>query len=209
MKDEHKTIAGISESQLVVKKSRFISLSTCVRSRDEFTRLMESTRQSYPAASHYCFAYTIGYEPRREERASDAGEPTHSAGPPILKAVQASRLTNIACIVVRYFGGTKLGIGGLIRAYGRCARDCLAEAKLRTEVFTEELVVTAPYEAIGVVIQWVERARGNIIDIEYGQHAQIRLELRLSIIPDFSGEVANPHRGIHILTPTEKLACMP
>ncbi len=209
MQDEYQTISKIAESYLTVKKSRFIGLATGVRSQDEFTDFMKYARKSFPAASHYCYAYTIGSSDAREERSNDAGEPRHSAGPPILSAVQASKLTNIGCIVIRYFGGIKLGIGGLIRAYGRCARDCLANATIHTEVFMERLIVTTPYETLGSIIQRVERARGHIEDIQYDQSVEIRLKLRLRAIPNFIGEMNGLHSAIEIRKPSEKIIHKP
>ena len=129
MLDEYKTIVGVAESKLVVKKSRFFGLATSVDKIQESKRFLGLVQEKYPNASHYCYGYNIGWGREKREYATDAGEPRNSAGPPILAAVTASQLSNVICVVVRYYGGINLGIGGLIRAYGQCARGCLAECK--------------------------------------------------------------------------------
>jgi len=183
--DEYKTIKGISESKLTIKKSRFFGLATNVESHEEVENFLEYAKQKYPKASHYCYAYSLGHSNKKIERSSDAGEPTNSAGPPILSAVKASELDNIICVVIRFFGGIKLGVGGLIRSYGQCARDCLQEAEIVKRVFYQNISIKTPHQFIGDVINLGNSLRGEVIDIGYDKKANIQLKIREGSIDSF------------------------
>jgi uncharacterized YigZ family protein len=116
------------ESELIIKKSRFIGLSKHCTSWDAAQAFVNDIRNEHPKARHVCFAFVAGYNPKTE-RCSDDGEPTGTAGVPILGAINGEALSDTVCVVVRYFGGIKLGAGGLIRAYGSSARQVLREAE--------------------------------------------------------------------------------
>ncbi|MBM3234865.1 hypothetical protein FJZ31_01065 [Candidatus Poribacteria bacterium] len=202
--DEYKTISGISETNLIVKKSRFIGLSTSVSSMSfaldsstlDTAFALPSTRQTsqeindfldyaqseYPKASHYCYAYSISLGDQKREYSSDAGEPTHSAGPPILAAINSSGLNNIICVVIRYFGGIKLGIGGLIRAYGRCAKECLKSATIETRICHQTFYIHTPYQHLGAVLNISHKLQARIVDVVCDEEARITLQIRQSMI---------------------------
>jgi len=184
-KDEYKTIKNISQSKLLVKKSRFFGLASNIELPEDAGSFLEYAKGKYPKASHYCYAYTTGHSEKKIEYSSDAGEPTNSAGPPILSAIQASGLDNIICVVVRYFGGIKLGIGGLIRAYGKCARDCLQEAEVITKVFYQNLLIKTPHQFIGDVINLGRSHHGEVVDVGYDKKAEIQLKIREREINNF------------------------
>ena len=118
-----------------MKKSRFFGESTAVHTQKAVKSFLAEVQERNPRASHYCYAYSIGRHTTLREYATDAGEPTHSAGPPILAALRAFDLCNTICVVVRYYGGINLGVGGLIRAYGRCTRECLKTPQSRHGFF--------------------------------------------------------------------------
>ncbi len=185
MSDQYKTIVGVAESKLVVKKSRFFGLATSVDTIQGSKRFLVLVQEKYPTASHYCYAYSIGWGHEKREYATDAGEPRNSAGPPILAAVTTSQLSNAICVVVRYYGGINLGIGGLIRAYGQCARECLIGAKIETQIFYKTLQVQIPYEQIGSVLKLCNRLRGRVINVEYDQHATAHLQIRQREVENF------------------------
>jgi len=178
MQDEYKTIAGISTSHLEVKKSRFIGLATAVNSVDEVKYFLDYAKTEHPRATHYCYAYSIGLGDRRNERSSDAGEPNNSAGPPILTAIRSSGLNNVLCVIIRYYGGIKLGIGGLIRAYGKCAGESLKNAKTSTRIFYQRYRIQTPYQQIGGVMNLLNRLQCRIIDVSYDNDARILLQIR-------------------------------
>lgn len=178
MSDEYKTVVGIAESKFEVKKSRFIGLATAVQSQETVKGFLKLVQQKYPNASHYCYSYKIEAGSEFREYATDAGEPTHSAGPPILSAIKAAGIANVICVIVRYYGGTKLGVGGLIRAYGGCARSCLASAKIETRILYQTLRLRVLHNQIGPVLNLCRRLRGNILNVEYDQNAIVHLQIR-------------------------------
>ena len=105
MSDQYKTVIGLAESNLKVKKSRFIGLAAAIQSQDAIKDFLRLVQQKYPNASHYCYAYKIEAGSGIRDYATDAGEPTHSAGPPILSAIKTAELSNVICVIVRYYGG--------------------------------------------------------------------------------------------------------
>jgi uncharacterized YigZ family protein len=199
--DEYRTIIGISESRLVVKKSRFISLATSVNSPEAAKPFLDAAREKYPSATHYCYAYSIGLETDKREYAADAGEPTHSAGHPILTAINSSGLSNLICVVARYYGGVNLGIGGLIRAYGGVARDCLANAKIETRIFHERLQLQAPYDKIGAVLNLCNRLGGKILNVQYDQYANASLQVRRREVENFKESLQGIDSNIKVTYP--------
>lgn len=127
MDDTYKTISGISESVFTEKRSKFIAIAIPVRSVAEIKNLLEQYQKKYYDARHVCYAYMLGPE-RKDFRANDNGEPSGTAGKPILGQINSHELTDVLVIVVRYFGGIKLGTSGLIVAYRTAASQALAEA---------------------------------------------------------------------------------
>ena len=199
MSDEYKTIVGTAESNLVVKKSRFFGLATSVDTIQGAKTFLALVQEKYPNASHYCYAYSIGWGREKREYATDAGEPRNSAGSPILAAVTASQLSNVICVVVRYYGGINLGIGGLIRAYGQCARECLASGKIETRIFYKTLQVRIPYEQIGSVLKLCGRLGGKVINVEYGQCATAYLQIREQEIENFQENLRGINSDIDVV----------
>ena len=201
MSDEYKTIVGVAESKLVVKKSRFFGLTTSVDTIQGSKRFLALVQEKYTNASHYCYAYNIGWGREKREYATDAGEPRNSAGPPILAALTTSELSNAICVVVRYYGGINLGVGGLIRAYGRCARQCLANAKIETQIFYKTLQVRIPYEQIGSVLKLCNRLRGKVINVEYDQRATAYLQIRQREVENFQENLRGINADIDSVDP--------
>ncbi len=202
MSDQYTTIAGIAESKLVVKKSRFIGLATSVDTQEAVKDFLDVARERYPGATHYCYAYSLGLTHDKREYATDAGEPTNSAGPPILAAVKASELSNAVCVVVRYYGVINLGVGGLIRAYGQCARDCLRDAKIETRIFYQTLQVRVPHEQIGTVINLCNRLRGNVLNVEYDGTAIVHLQIRQGAVHEFRANLQGGGSIIEVIDET-------
>lgn len=178
MSDQYKTVVGIAESKLEVKKSRFIGLATAVESQDAIRDFLNLVQQKYPNASHYCYAYKIEAGIEIREYSTDAGEPTHSAGPPIFSAIKAAELSNLICVIVRYYGGINLGVGGLIRAYGGCARSCLTNAKIETRIVYQTLQLRVFHNQIGPVLNLCRRLRGDVLNVEYDENAIVYLRIR-------------------------------
>lgn len=199
MSDEYKTIVGTAESKLVVKKSRFFGLATSIDTIEASKKFLTLLQEKYSNASHGCYAYSIGWGHEKREYATDAGEPRNSAGPPILAAVTTSQLSNVICVVIRYYGGINLGMGGLIRAYGRCAKECLGSAKIETQIFYKTLQVRTPYEQIGSVLKLCNRLGGKVINIEYGQDATAHLQIRQREVENFQESLRGINSDIDVI----------
>lgn len=146
-------------------------------------------RKRYRKASHYCYAYSIGNGREKRDYATDAGEPTHSAGPPILAAIQANELSNTLCVVTRYYGGINLGVGGLIRAYGQCARECLQNATIETRLAYQALQFKVSFAHIGTVVNRCKRIGGEVLTIDYTPEPLITLRIPRSAVETFQSQL--------------------
>ena len=189
MSDQYRTVAGIAQAHSVVKKSRFFGEVTAVRTQTEVKEFLTQVQERNPRASHYCYAYSIGTGSGLREYATDAGEPTYSAGPPILSAIRGFGLSNVICVVARYYGGINLGIGGLIRAYGQCARDCFQNATIETCIFYENLYVKVNYPDIGTVVTLCKRLGGKVIDIKYEPDPIVEIQIRQRMLEAFQARL--------------------
>lgn len=143
--DTYNEIENNSETQLRERGSKFISYSFKVYSDEEIKNNLQSLKQKYPDASHHCYAYILG-QGQEAQRANDDGEPTGSAGRPILRAILSQELTNVLVVVVRYFGGTLLGIPGLISSYGDGAKSVLNLSGKIEKVQQVEYEVSSKFE---------------------------------------------------------------
>ena len=196
MSDQYRTVAGIAEAHHIVKKSRFFGEATAVQTQAEVKEFLTQVQERNPRASHYCYAYSIGSGDALREYATDAGEPTHSAGPPILSAIRGFGLSNVVCVVARYYGGINLGVGGLIRAYGQCARDCLQNATIETRICYENLYVKVNYPDIGTVVTLCKRLGGKVIDIKYEPDPIVEIHIRQGMLETFRAQLQGYRIGL-------------
>ena len=143
MTDEFKTIANSGEGYYTEKRSKFLAFAHHVETVDEVKTLLEGYRKKYYDARHVCYAYMLGPE-RQEFRANDDGEPSSTAGKPILGQINSNELTDILIVVVRYYGGVNLGTSGLIVAYREAAADAIAHCEVQTRQ-VEEIVFSHEY----------------------------------------------------------------
>lgn len=154
------TIRHECRHEITIKRSRFIAFLIPIQFRDDAIMALERLRKEYWDAVHHCYAYRIG-EHGLEYRMSDDGEPSGTAGKPILFALQQHRLTNVICVVVRYFGGVKLGVGPLARAYGDAAKEVINLATLSPIVPTEQYAVFCSYDDVSRVIDLLTEAEAQ------------------------------------------------
>jgi uncharacterized YigZ family protein len=147
--DYYLTISGRSEGSYKDRGSKFLSFAFPVGSEEEVKMYLEQLRKTYHDARHHCYAWKIGSE---FFRANDDGEPANSAGKPILAQIHARELTNVLVIVVRYFGGTLLGVGGLIQAYKSAASEALENAKILKKYFYRHYEIHYPYQDTNTVM---------------------------------------------------------
>jgi uncharacterized YigZ family protein len=187
--DEYITVQGISKSELDIKKSKFIGLLKSVTTEQEAFDFLRSVRTEYPDATHHCFAFIIGSGAKKISRSNDAGEPLNSAGKPILSAIESSDLNNVICVVVRYFGGIKLGVGGLIRAYGQTARECIQKAERIINVLSSDLHIQMSYKYMGAVISLVNRLKGKVISVDQGEKVLAVANIRNSMVSTFKEQI--------------------
>ena len=182
MDDTYKTISGISESVFTEKRSKFIAIAIPVRSVAEIKNLLEQYQKKYYDARHVCYAYMLGPE-RKDFRANDNGEPSGTAGKPILGQINAHELTDVLVIVVRYFGGIKLGTSGLIVAYRTAASQALAEATVIEKTVDDEVTVVFEYPFMNDVMRIVKEESPEIMEQSYDMDCIMTLRIRKSQMP--------------------------
>lgn len=182
MDDTYKTISGISESVFTEKRSKFIAIAIPVRSVAEIKNLLEQYQKKYYDARHVCYAYMLGPE-RKDFRANDNGEPSGTAGKPILGQINSHELTDVLVIVVRYFGGIKLGTSGLIVAYRTAASQALAEAAVIEKTVDDEVTVVFEYPFMNDVMRIVKEESPEIMEQSYDMDCIMTLRIRKSQMP--------------------------
>ncbi|MBS9522944.1 YigZ family protein [Litoribacter ruber] len=155
MDDTYLTLAGESESLYKEKGSKFLAFAYPVSDEDEIKERLEALRKKYYDARHHCYAYMLGKD-QDQYRANDDGEPNHSAGDPILGQIRSHNLTNVLIVVVRYFGGTKLGVGGLITAYKSAAAEAIESNQIITEIVTLPIKFTFDYLDMNDVMRLIK-----------------------------------------------------
>ncbi len=174
MAAEYRTVYTGGEGEIVEKKSRFIAAAAPVRSEEEALQIIEQIRKKYWDARHNCYAYVIG-ERGELERFSDDGEPGGTAGKPILEVIKGEELRNTLIVVTRYFGGTLLGTGGLVRAYSAAAKAGIASSVIITRIPGIKLHITTEYTGLGK-IQYILGQRGiTTLDSVYTDKVELEV----------------------------------
>jgi uncharacterized YigZ family protein len=171
---EYLTLAKSIEHEVVIQKSRFIGLTYPLVSEGEISLYLEDARERYPNASHYCYGAVIGLDGMLQ-RFSDDGEPGGTAGMPILQVLLQRNLKNTLVIVVRYFGGIKLGAGGLVRAYSRTTAEAVNEAGIIRMELSSRAAVSIHYHLLGSVEHFLHQPGVKIQEMTYGEKVTIRL----------------------------------
>ena len=180
--DTYKTIVGQAEGIYTEKRSKFIAIALPVRTIDEIKAHLEVYQKKYYDARHVCYAYMLGHE-RKDFRANDNGEPSGTAGKPILGQINSNELTDILIIVVRYFGGIKLGTSGLIVAYKAAAAEAIAAATIIEKTVDEEVTFYFEYPFMNDVMRIVKEEEPEIISQGYDMDCNMTLRIRQSIMP--------------------------
>ncbi len=179
MTDEYKTIATESEGYYTEKRSKFLAFAHPVKTVDEVKGIIEKYRKKYYDARHVCYAYMLGAE-RKDFRANDDGEPSSTAGKPILGQINSNELTDILIVVVRYYGGVNLGTSGLIVAYREAAADAIAHASIETRQVEEIVKYSFAYPQMNDVMRIVKDLQPRIISQTYDNTCEIVLSIRKS-----------------------------
>lgn len=177
MGDTFKTINGIAKGQITEKKSKFLSFAIPIENVEQVKPTVDEYRKEFYDARHACWAYMIGHG-RTEFRANDDGEPSGTAGKPILGQINSNELTNILVIVIRYFGGIKLGTGGLISAYKSAASEAIANAEFIEKTVDEDVSVIFEYPFLNDVMKIVKDLEPQIISQQFEMNCNMTLRIR-------------------------------
>lgn len=179
--DTYKTIAAPSEGIYTEKRSKFIAIALPVRTVEEVKQYLEIYQKKYYDARHVCYAYMLGHE-RKNFRANDNGEPSGTAGKPILGQINSYELTDVLIIVVRYFGGIKLGTSGLIVAYRTAASEALTNAKIEERTVDDMLTVLFEYPFMNDVMRIVKEEQPDVLEQSYDMDCRMTLRIRRSMM---------------------------
>ncbi len=180
MTDEYQTITKqIGEGYYTEKRSKFLAFAHHVETVEEIKELLAAYRKKYYDARHVCYAYMLGAE-RTEFRANDDGEPSSTAGKPILGQINSNELTDILVVVVRYYGGVNLGTSGLIVAYREAAADAIGHSEVITRQVEEIITYTFSYPLMNDVMRIVKDMNPRIVSQTYDNTYEIQLAIRKS-----------------------------
>ncbi len=173
---QYKSISSISHGEYREKGSRFIAIAYPVHTEDEVKDILADVKKEYHDARHHCYAYVIGTD-KEFIRSNDDGEPSHSAGKPILTQIEIRGLTNILVVVVRYFGGTLLGVGGLINAYKSAASEALENAKIYVRTVKERYRLEFEYAQMNRVMSLLKVKELDVISRNFELSCSITVEI--------------------------------
>lgn len=179
MDDTYRTIRDLSEGYYTEKRSRFLSFALPARTPDEVKTQLDIYRKKYYDARHVCWAYMLGPD-RTTFRANDDGEPSSTAGKPILGQINSNNLTDILIIVVRYFGGIELGTSGLIVAYRTAAAEAIAAARIEERTIDETITITFEYPHLNSVMRIVKEDKPDVLTQSFELTCEMTLRIRQS-----------------------------
>lgn len=180
MVDQYKTISDkIGEGYYTEKRSKFLAFAHHVTNVDDIKQLLAQYRKKYYDARHVCYAYMLGAE-RTDFRANDDGEPSSTAGKPILGQINSNELSDILIVVVRYYGGVNLGTSGLIVAYREAASDAIAHCEITMQQVEEIVNYDFPYVMMNDVMRIVKEMSPRIVAMNYDTNCSVKLSIRQS-----------------------------
>jgi uncharacterized YigZ family protein len=179
MTDTYLTIAAPSTGEFKDRGSKFLGYAFPILTEPDWQQRMEEVRKEHPKARHHCFAYRLGLD-GNNYRANDDGEPSGTAGRPILGQIDSYGLTNVFLVVVRYFGGTLLGASGLINAYKTCANHTLSQAVVEAKLLEDIFKLTFDYAIMGDLMNALKKLGLEILDRNFGETASLQIAVRLS-----------------------------
>lgn len=197
----YKIITQNEEGYYEEKKSKFISYLSYVESEDEALSFLSAIKKKHYDAKHNCFAMIIGADSSLT-RSSDDKEPHGTAGMPILEVLKGAGLTNVICVVTRYFGGTLLGTGGLVRAYSEAARDAVSKATIATITYTADISITVDYSLVNSIQYYLNNNSIKLIDTVYSENVsfivRVAHESASDTVKEFT-ELCNGRGSIEIV----------
>lgn len=188
--DAYRSIAARSEGLFKDNGSRFIALAYPVETEEEVREIVAALKKEYHDARHHCYAYRLGYKGDRF-RANDDGEPSGSAGRPILGQIDSLGLSDVLVVVVRYFGGIKLGIPGLIRAYKTSTADALGQAEIIEKVAGKRFRLTFDYLSMNGVMKVLKDLGLTPVGQDFGLQCSLEVRVRLALEEDFRNRLTD------------------
>lgn len=194
MVEQYKTVYEGGTGEIVEKKSRFIANVRPVETEEEALAFIEEMKKKYWDARHNCSAYILG-ERQEQMRCSDDGEPSQTAGKPMMDMLDGAGLTNTAVVVTRYFGGTLLGTGGLVRAYSAAVQEGLKNSRIITKYWGTELLVGTDYNGIGKLQYLFGQRQIPILDAEYTDQVQFTVLVPVSRVQEIRKAVTEATSG--------------
>ncbi len=200
-----KKLVSSEEGIYIEKKSKFICHLFTVTSADEVTEIIKAEKKKYYDARHHCFAYVMG-DDGSDIKCSDDGEPSGTAGRPMLDIIQKEGLTDILCVVTRYFGGTLLGTGGLVRAYSAALKDAIDKSTFKNE--TEAIIVKYKYgyNFDAKISSYLRDKDIKVLDSEYSDAVEITIVLEKEMYSDVNNDLVNITNGS--IENTDETECM-
>lgn len=198
--DTFKTVAEFKQTEFKEKGSRFINRVQPVTTREMAKEYIAEINKQHYDATHNCFAFSIGMGVHQITQFNDDGEPSGTAGKPILQAITGRELTDVVVIVTRYFGGTKLGTGGLIRAYGGGAAMVLDQSRIITRYLQQQIKIEYSYQYSNLVNSLIQKFNAAIRDASYTEDVHQVLAVRKSLAKTFAEQIIELSAGnINIL----------
>lgn len=182
------TIIASTEYLLKEKASRFIGLAFPVRDEDQCKTILQNLKKKYFDATHICFAYVLNPD-KSLWRINDDGEPSGTAGKPILGQINSNELTNVLIAVVRYYGGTKLGTGGLIQAYRDAAAGAIQLSTIRNELIYKSVELVCSYENLSAILRAIKMNNGEMISNEQKEKNRLLIKIPIDLMERFTNDV--------------------
>ena len=186
---------GTHRIELPVSNSRFIATVGHAESVDAAKQFLASVREEMPDASHHVYAFRVGYGNSVTEGMSDDGEPSGTAGPPVLSVLRGTQIGDVVIVVTRYFGGTKLGTGGLVRAYSQAARDALSTLPVEEKIEKQLVGIECPYPLYEQIKRLIIQHEGMLDDEQFTTQVAILATFRVERLPQFADDLRELSAG--------------
>lgn len=193
--DSFWTIASKCATEIKIERSRFIGTVVPTTSRQLAEYEYEAIRRQFHDATHNCFAYQVGFGAKQESRYSDDGEPSGTAGRPIHDAILSRNVTDVLVVVTRYFGGIKLGTGGLARAYRQSADEALGEAQIIEKLIMQPFKVRFAHDLTSIVMKTLSDFELRTLETTYAEEVELKSAIRLSRYDEFSATLLDRSHG--------------
>jgi uncharacterized YigZ family protein len=193
--DQFLQLKGKCRLEEKIKGSRFIASAAPVESAKEAQAFIGDIKKEFHDATHNCFAWKVGLGRSQKYRYNDGGEPSGTAGKPILKSINSAYASNVCVVVSRYFGGTKLGTGGLMRAYGKISYELLKSCESEKKYLTNNITFIVDFDFVDVAHSVINRFSAELRDSHYGDKVTFEVEVRASKLSAFKAKIIEATNG--------------